>query len=229
MTNPAFSGHWPTLPTPYNDDLSIDDDAYRILLEWYLCHGASGLYANCLSSEMYHLSMEERLHLIDMAVDISNGQVPVAATGNFGETMEEHIASCLTVAERGVDVVMLTVPTFLNTDEELESYYLSIADAVDVPLGFYECPVPRAFNLSPALVGKLAHTGRFYAYKETTGDLERQKQHLKAIAGTPLALLQSDTFLVLDAIRAGAAGSMTIGAIWAVDLVALVIEKAIGS
>lgn len=225
----SFSGAWPTMLTPYNDDLSIDFGAYRAIMEWYIAHKAGGLYASCLSSEMYHLSMGERLNLIKTAVFTSGGRVPVAATGNFGDSLQDHIESCRQVAECGVDVVMLTVPSFLDSDDELEQYYLAIAEAVDAKLGFYECPVPRSFHLSPSLVGKLAHTGRFYAFKETASDLERHKEHLRAAAGTPLCLLQSNTFLVLDSTRAGATGSMTIGAIWVPDMVARVLEVALST
>lgn len=222
--NTKFQGAWPTLPTPYHDDLTVDYDAYRTLLKWYLTCGIGGLYANCLSSEMYHLEPEERLKLIEITVETSDGKAPVAATGNLGDTLEAHISFCKQVAERDVDVVMLVVPTFCDTDDELEDYYLTIAEHVDAPLGFYECPVPRSFHLSPELVGKLAHTGRFVTYKETSSNIERHKQHLSHIKDTPLALLQSNTFLVLDSLRAGATGSMTIGAIWVPDMVAKVIE-----
>jgi 4-hydroxy-tetrahydrodipicolinate synthase len=125
-----------------------------------------------------------------------------------------------------VDVVMLVVPDFLNSDIELEGYYLTIAEKIDAPLGLYECPIPRTFHLSVSLVGRLAQTGRFVAYKETSCDLEKIKAHLQAVAGTPLAVLQANTPYMLEAVRAGSPGSMTIAAIWLPDLVAQVIEKA---
>ena len=219
-----LQGAWPTIPTTYHDDLSVDYKSYQTLIEWYLTRGIGGLYANCLSSEMYHLTPEERLKLVAITVSTANGKVPVAATGNLGDNLEEHIDFCQQVAGQGVGVVMLVVPSFLNTDEEFEEYYLTIAKNVDAPLGFYECPVPRSFHLSPALVGRLAQTGRFVAYKETSSDIHRHKQHLALIQGTPLALLQSNTFLVLDSLREGATGSMTIGATWVPDMVARVID-----
>jgi 4-hydroxy-tetrahydrodipicolinate synthase len=212
--------------TPFDQNLQIDSGAYRTVIAWFLEHGVGGLYANCLSSEMYHLSNLERLLLVREAVDAANGRVPVAATGNLGNSLAEHIDLCQRVAAEGADVVMLVVPEFLERETDLERYYMEIARKVDAPLGLYECPVPRQFHLSVALVARLAQTGRFVAYKETSCDLEKIRSHLDALCGTPLAFLQANTPYLLEALHAGATGSMSIAAIWLPDLVSEVIHKA---
>ena len=222
----SIHGAWPTMVTPFNQYLQVDLGIYRDMIGWYAAHRASGLYANCLSSEMFHLTPQERWILAREAVSAANGRLPVAATGNLGFTFEEQIDSCRQAADAGADIVMLVVPETLNTDDELERYYLSIAEKVPSPLGLYECPVPRNFHLSVALVGRLAQTGRFVAYKETSCDLEKIRALLDAIRGTPLALMQANTPYLLDAVRAGAPGSMSIAAIWLPDLAAEVIEQA---
>lgn len=221
-----LAGAWPTMVTPFDENLKIDLGAYRAMIAWYLAHRAGGLYAVCLSSEMFQLTSAERLLLTREAVISAGGRLPVASTGNLGDTLTDHIESCRQVADAGADVVMLVVPEFLHTDADLEGYYLTLAEKVNAPLGLYECPVPRPFHLSVNLVRKLAHSGRFVAYKETSCDLEKIRAHLAATAGTPLALLQANTPYMLEAVRAGSPGSMTIAAIWLPDLVAEVIEKA---
>jgi 4-hydroxy-tetrahydrodipicolinate synthase len=212
--------------TPFDKNLKIDRGAYRTIIDWYLEHGVGGVYANCLSSEMYQLSNPERLILVREAVNAVKGRVPVAATGNLGESIAEHIDLCHRVAAEGADVVMLVVPTFLETETELERYYMEIADQVEAPLGFYECPLPRQFHLSVELVARLAKTGRFIAYKETSCDLDKIHAHLVALQNTPLALLQANTTYLLAALQAGATGTMSIAAIWLPDLVSEVIAKA---
>ncbi len=222
----SIAGAWPTMVTPFKPDLTIDVGVYRQMIEWYLAHRVGGLYANCLSSEMFHLLPEERLLLAREAVKTAGGRCPVAVTGNLGQTFAEQVASCQKMADTGADIVMLVVPETLNTEDELERYYMSIAEQVQAPLGLYECPVPRSFHLSLDLVRRLAQTGRFVAYKETSCDLDKILALLDALRGTPLALMQANTPYMLAALRAGAPGSMTIAAIWLPDLVAEVIEKA---
>jgi 4-hydroxy-tetrahydrodipicolinate synthase len=212
--------------TPFDEDLQIDAGAYRALVSWYIAHGAGGVYANCLTSEMYHLNTAERLLRVREAVRAAGGRAPVAATGNLGASLAEHIELCQRVAGEGADVVMLVVPEFLLSAAELERYYLTIAEQVSAPLGLYECPVPRPYHLSVELAARLAQTGRFAAYKETSCDLEKIRAHLAALRGTPLALLQANTPYLLEAVRAGAPGTMSIAATWLPDLTAAVITAA---
>ncbi len=221
----SYGGAWPAMVTPYDDALRIDLGAYRALCDWYIAHGAGGLYANCLTSEMYLLEEDERLLLVRDAVDAAGGRVPVAATGNLGATVAEHIAFCRRAADAGADIVMLVVPEFISDDVELERYLLEVAARVEAPLGLYECPVPRPYHLGVRLVEKLAGTGRFVAFKETSEDLEKIVALRQVTAKTPLALLQANTPYLLEATRAGAPGTMSIAAAWVTDLVAAVIER----
>ncbi len=221
-----YQGAWPTMVTPYQDDLSIDVVAYGALIDWYVQHQVGGLYANCLSSEMYLLDASERLLLVREAVKVAAGRVPVVATGNLGETLDAHIDFCERVADAGADAVMLVVPPFHDNDADLQRYYMTLAEAVDAPLGLYECPVPRPYHLGIDLVRKLAQTGRFVAFKETSCDFVKLKALLSITSDTPLALLQANTPYLLPFIRAGGRGTMSIVTTWLPDLVADVIAKA---
>ncbi len=211
--------------TPYNEDLTIDVGAYRRMIAWYLAHGVGGLYANCLSSEMYALNDEERLRLVSEAVAAVGGRVPIAATGNLGDTVAAQIKFCQRVADAGADIVMLIVPPFYDTEVALEHYYLTLAAQVNAPLGLYECPVPRPYHLSVDLVRTLAQTGRFQVFKETSCDWAKIEALLEVTRDTPLELLQANTPYLLDFIRAGGRGTMSIATIWLPELVAAVIAK----
>lgn len=217
-------GAWPTMVTPFDENLRIDVAAYRDMIDWYVDHHVGGVYANCLSSEMYLIDPEERLTLASEAVKAAGGRVPVAATGNLGDTEAEHIAFCRRVAETGVDVVMLVVPSGLDNDADLQNYYLRVADQVDAPLGLYECPVPRSYHLGVDLVRTLAHSGRFVAYKETSCDLTKIETLIEVSRDTPLSVLQANNPYLVRSIQAGGLGTMTTAAIWLPDLVAAVID-----
>jgi len=221
-----YSGAWPVIPTPFNDHLQIDTGAYHALIEWYIENGAGGLYANCLTSEMYHLTPEERLLLVRETVKANQTGIPIAATGNFGVSIDEHADFCARVADNGAEVVMLVVPAFIRDDNELHDYLFAMAEKVDARLGLYECPVPRPYHLGIDLVEKLALTGRYYAFKETSCDLAKIRQLIQVTSGTPLAYLQANTPYLLDAVRAGSPGTMSIAAGFAPDLTSRVIDLA---
>lgn len=221
-----FKGIWPVLVTPFNEDLKIDVAAYREILHWHLSFKPGGIYANCLSSEMYELSDAERLLLIREAVNTANGRVPVAVTGNFGDSPEAHIAFCEKAADAGADIVMLTVPEYIDNDQDLESYFFEIAEKTDMPLGLYECPYPRAYHLGLDLIKKLAISGRFFAFKETSCDPDKILAVIEATKGTHLDYLQANIPYLVYSIRAGAPGSMNVVANWLPDLTIEVAKRA---
>ena len=69
-------GFIPVMLTPFLENGNIDFDGLTKLTEFYLEAGAAGLFANCLSSEMYELSEDERLAITKHVVDAANGRVP---------------------------------------------------------------------------------------------------------------------------------------------------------
>jgi len=225
--SPYFKGIWPVLVTPFDEDLNIDISAYRQIIHWHLNFPIGGVYANCLSSEMYELSHEEKLLLVKEAVTTVAGKIPIAATGNFGDSVAEHIDFCQQVAAAGANVVMLTIPTFLEEEEALEAYFMEMAAKTKMPLGIYECPYPRHYNLSLGLIEKLAATGRYLAYKETSCNIDKIRRIIEITRDTPLALLQANIPHLLEATKAGAEGSMNIVANWLPDLAVEVSRRGI--
>jgi 4-hydroxy-tetrahydrodipicolinate synthase len=132
-----YGGAWPTMITPFDDKGKIDWAAYREMVEWYIDHNVGGLYANCQSSEMYALDNDERVQLAAEAVNVAGGRVPVAATGNLGESIEDHIDLSRRIAESGVDIVMFVVPTLYDNDTDLQAYYFELAEKIDAQQGLY--------------------------------------------------------------------------------------------
>ena len=208
----TYRGAWPVLLTPFTEGGEIDWPAYEAMLEWYLARGVGGLFAVCASSEMFHLTADERLQLARAAVQVVGGRVPVVATGTFGDDTPTHVESVRRTADTGVDAVVLLLPPFAQGDDGLERYYDTILAQTDCALGIYECPTPAPRSLPPALTARLARTGRFVCYKETSCDLATLAAQCAAAAGTPLAVLQANAPLLLEARRLGCPGSMCISA-----------------
>src|SRR3954464_14661897 len=110
----------PVMITPFNLKAKIDFDVVSRLIDFYLAAGVKGFFANCLSSEMFSISEDERLELTKHIVDYVNGRVPVVATGSFGLTIEDKAEFTKRIYNTGVDAVILITGHYANVDDSEE-------------------------------------------------------------------------------------------------------------
>src|SRR3954464_1268792 len=107
----------PVMITPFNLKAKVDFDAVSTLIDFYLAAGVKGFFANCLSSEMYSISEDERLELTRHIVQYVNGRAPVVATGSFGLTIEDKAEFAEKIYSTGIDAVILITGHFANIDD----------------------------------------------------------------------------------------------------------------
>lgn len=67
----------PVMITPFNLKAKVDLDVVSTLIDFYLAAGVKGFFANCLSSEMFSISEDERLELTKHVVDYVMLRLPV--------------------------------------------------------------------------------------------------------------------------------------------------------
>jgi len=146
MSKSLPKGFIPVMLTPFHSDGSIDVDALSVLTEQYISWGAAGLFANCLSSEMFELTQKERLQLVETVLKTVDGRIPVVATGTFGKTIEEMADFSNQVWQLGVDAVIVLNNLLVDEEEGDEVFLERLKDWMQltpgVNFGFYECPVP---------------------------------------------------------------------------------------
>jgi 4-hydroxy-tetrahydrodipicolinate synthase len=203
-------GFIPVMLTPFTDNGKIDYDALTSLTEFYLEAGAAGLFANCLSSEMFELDEAERLQLVKHVVQVANGRVPVVATGTFGGPIANQAAFVKQVYEAGVQAVIVITGLLANEDESDEIFNARVAELLqltgDVPLGFYECPVPYKRVLSAQQLQQFVATGRVIYHKDTSLNLEQIKAKIAATQGHKFGLYDAYMAHAVDSLKAGSAG-----------------------
>lgn len=197
--------------TPFTEDNRVDYDGLGALIEWYIREGVSGLFAVCQSSEMFFLSLEERVGIARFCVEKSAGRVPVIASGHISDSFEDQVRELKAIGETGVDAVIL-ITNRLAAKEESDRVWLDnlarLIDALpaDMKLGFYECPYPYKRVLSKEMTAWCAKTGRFYFLKDTSCDIANINDKLEVSKGTNLKLYNANTATLLESLRNGAAG-----------------------
>ncbi len=209
-------GLWPVMITPFKENLEIDFEGLRQLTEFYLNSGAEGLFANCLSSEMFELSSEERIKLIKTVTETVAGAVPVVATGTFGNEIYNTIEFIKKVYDCGVDAVVININQLAGEKESELSLKESLEHIINktchIPLGTYECPVPYKRLLSAGLLRWLGQTGRFLYHKDTSCDIHALTQKIISVENTSLGIFNAHIPTAILSLKRGAHGLSPIGA-----------------
>ena len=210
------SGLWPVMITPFTEANAIDYAGLDTLTQFYIKSGSKGLFANCLSSEMYQLTEAERLDLIKGVLRASEGKVPVAATGTLSRDLSVNIDFIKKVYDTGVQAVVLISSLIVLPDEDEDTFRKRLEHILDqtdgIPLGLYECPVPYKRLLSPGLMKWLVSSGRFVYHKDTSCHSPSIQKKREATQGTNLLFMNADTATGLDSLEAGADGLSPISA-----------------
>lgn len=204
----------PVMITPFNLKAKVDHDVVSRLIDFYLAAGVKGFFANCLSSEMYSISEDERLELTAHIVRYVNGRVPVVATGSFGLTIDDKAEFTKKIHDTGISAVILITGHFANVDD-VDNILLSNFDKMmrltgSIPLGLYECPAPYKRILSTEVFKKLLATNRFIYHKDTSIEPEKVKEKLDLVKGTSLEFYDAHTPNALFSLQAGAKGMSSI-------------------
>jgi 4-hydroxy-tetrahydrodipicolinate synthase len=172
----------PVMVTPYDLKAKIDLNAVSRLIDFYLASGVKGFFANCLSSEMFSISEDERIMLTKHVVDYVKGRVPVVATGSFGLTVEDKADFTKKIYDTGVDAVIMITGHFAKVEDPddtlLKNFEKIFALTSSIPLGMYECPAPYKRIIPATIFKKLLDSGRLVYHKDTSIDLKLIKAKL---------------------------------------------------
>jgi len=197
--------------TPYDKSGNIDYAAVKNIVEWYIERGCKGIFAVCQSSEMWYLSLEERVELASKVVEFAAGRINVVASGHCGTTMEEQVAEINAISKTGIDGFVLVSNRF---DIEQKGDDAWIADAekvlsqidIDIPLGIYECPMPYKRLLTEKILKWCMAQNRFQFIKDTCCDPDMLKERLELLKGSGIMLFNANAQTLLHSLRLGAAG-----------------------
>ena len=203
-------GVYPTMITPYKNG-SIDYDAVRKLVEFYIAKGCTGIFAVCQSSEMYFLSLSEKVKLARTVVEQAAGRVTVVASGHNSDALEAQVEEADCISETGIDGFVLVSNRFdLHNDGddvwiENAEKFLEKANKT-IPLGIYECPKPYKRLLTPRILDWVISKGRFAFIKDTCCDPNLLTERISQLKGSGCKLFNANAQTLLGSLRDGGNG-----------------------
>ena len=200
-------GAYPILLTAFDEDDQLDLPVIGALLDFYRELGLPGVLALGQASEMLWLNDDERLRVAEYVAEYPRGDLLAATVGNFGISLAEQARSLQAIHDMGAEVVVVAL-ALLPSAEGLGQQLLELGDLVkpEVRLGVYEIPQPEHRLLSPAEVGAVARSGRYYFMKDTCRRLEPFGEKVKAAASSNLKIYQANLAVLPPSMEAGGNG-----------------------
>ncbi len=198
--HPELHGVLPALITPFTEDgAHVDADALAALVERLVRAGVGGLVPGGSTGEFTTLTHDERRELVEVTVAAAAGRVPVVAgTGALStrETVELSVH-----AERAGAAAVMVVPPFYDalSWRELLTHYGAVADAIGIPIMYYNLPSASGVTLTAAQFRELEAVG-VTCLKDTGGDAVLATELVQT--GGPTLLNGYDT-LTFSALAAG--------------------------
>lgn len=207
-----------TMITPYLPDGQIDFDAVDRYVEWYAQNGLNGIFAVCQSSEIFYLSLEERVALnrrvyekVQKIKAKTGKEITVVSSGHVSYDFNEQVRELNAICESGTDALIF-ITNRLDPYNEGDDVFIRNAERLiaqlpaDMKLGLYECPYPYKRLVTPKILDWCIKTGRFYYMKDTCCDLTLLRERCAQVAGTQFKLLNANCQTLLESLRYGAQG-----------------------
>jgi 4-hydroxy-tetrahydrodipicolinate synthase len=204
-----FTGTGTALVTPFRTDGALDEAALRALIKRQIDSGIDFLVPCGTTGESPTLTHEEHLRIVEIAVELAMGKVPVLA-GAGGYNTAEVIALARELAALGVDGILSVTPYYNKpTQEGLYHHYRAIAEAAPVPIILYSVQGRTGVNIEPATVKRLAQIENIIGIKEASGNISQMAAILNAVPDD-FIVLSGDDAITLPLIALGGRGVISV-------------------
>jgi 4-hydroxy-tetrahydrodipicolinate synthase len=206
-----FKGSLVALITPMRADGSVDEKAYAEFVDWQIKEGTHGVVPVGTTGESPTLSHDEHRRVVQIAIEVAAGRVPVIAGAGSNST-EEAIALTRHAKEAGADAALIVTPYYNKpTQEGMFLHYTAIADAVDLPIIIYNIPPRSVVDMSVETMARLAKHRNIVGVKDATANLTRPL-HTRRACGEDFCQLSGEDHTALAYNAAGGHGCISVTA-----------------
>jgi 4-hydroxy-tetrahydrodipicolinate synthase len=195
MSEP-FHGVLPALITPFTEDGgAIDTHALAANVERLIGAGVGGLVPGGSTGEFTTLTHAERRQLTEVTVEAAAGRVPVVA-GTGALSTRETVELSVHAEQAGAAAVMVVPPFYDPLPwRELLAHYTAVADAIEIPIMYYNLPSATGVTLTAEQLRALP----IASLKDTGGDAKAATELLQTDGPTLLNGWDTMTFAALAA------------------------------
>jgi 4-hydroxy-tetrahydrodipicolinate synthase len=204
----SFRGSFTALVTPFKNG-SLDEKAFRDIVEWQIGEGTNGLVPVGTTGESPTLSHAEHNRVVKWCTDQANRRVPVIAGAGSNSTAEA-IELARHAEAAGADAVLVVTPYYNKpTQEGLYQHFKAINDAIGIPIVIYNIPVRSVIDMSVDTMKRLFELENIAGVKDATANMTRVSQQ-RAAVGPDFNQLSGEDITALGFMAHGGHGCISV-------------------
>jgi 4-hydroxy-tetrahydrodipicolinate synthase len=194
--------------TPFKNG-SLDEAAYRELIEFQIKGGIQGIVPCGTTGESPTLSHTEHKRVVETCIDQVKKRVPVIA-GSGSNNTAEAVELTKHAEAAGADYALMITPYYNKpTQEGLYQHYKTVAAQTKIPIVVYNVPGRTSLNLQPETMARLAELPNIVGLKDATGDLKQGAKTLE-LCGEKITVLSGDDFTTFPLLCVGGMGVISV-------------------
>jgi 4-hydroxy-tetrahydrodipicolinate synthase len=206
----SFRGSFTALVTPFKNG-SLDEKAFRELVDWQIAEGTNGLVPVGTTGESPTLSHEEHEQVVEWCVEQVKGRVPVVAGAGSNST-QEAIGLAKHAEQAGADAVLVVTPYYNKpTQEGMYRHFKAINDAIGIPIIIYNIPPRSVIDMSVDTMKRLFELNNIAGVKDATANMARASQQ-RAACGPDFNQLSGEDITALGFNAHGGHGCISVTA-----------------
>lgn len=178
--NNKLRGTGTAIVTPFHKEGSIDFKAFEGLIEYQIKNGINYLVFMGTTGESVTLNQDERNAVINMAVEMVDGRVPVVI-GVGGNNTQEIVNTIKRMDFEGIEAILSVSPYYNKPQQKgIFLHYKTIAGVSPVPVIIYNVPSRTGSNITAETTLRLAQeVPNISGVKEASRDLVQAARILR--------------------------------------------------
>ena len=204
-----FFGSIPALVTPFAAG-RVDEATFRDFCAWQIAEGSDGLVPCGTTGEAATLTDAEHRRVIEIAVEVAGGKVPILAGCGSNDTA--HAVALTRAAQEAGASAALHVPPYYNRPNQEGIYaHLAAVAEVGLPIVLYNVPARTITDISVETMARLARIANVIGIKDASGNLARVSAQ-RAACGADFVQLSGNDDMALGFNAMGGVGCVSVTA-----------------
>ena len=212
MSKLRIEGSFVASITPFNAKGEIDFGAFRELIDFQRRNGTAAMLFMGSTGEPTLLTPEEKKRLV-----VETAKMKPAGMHFFygctGNTLDQVVDNINWAKANGGDGAIIAAPPYLcGPEDDIEAFFLEVADATDLPLGIYNNPPRIKTDLHWDHLLRIFKHPNYVIHKESTTRVGQVAQVLAARPDVTVMCCDSPSLgLVVPTMSLGGHGTANMG------------------